>query len=198
MSASLFIKNQQRTHPINVRYLRWMTAELLRELLWIEDFDLAIYLVRAARMAEINQTYLQHEGSTDVITFDYGEKQLQVSSSKYRVKATPESETRNLKPELQLHGELFICIDEAMAQAKQFRTTWQSELVRYVIHGILHLRGYDDLTPAARRIMKREENRLLQKLKLTFPPAKLGGHAARKPSPAGFNTRAQRDRGPKF
>jgi probable rRNA maturation factor len=159
VSTSLFIKNQQRTHPINVRYLRWMTKDLLRDLLWIEDYDLGIYIVRAPKMAEINQTHLQHEGPTDVITFDYGDGQ---------------PKTSNPKPETQLHGELFICIDVAIAQAKEFRTTWQSELIRYVVHGVLHLHGYDDLKPELRKVMKREENRLVKKLAESFPPAKLG------------------------
>jgi probable rRNA maturation factor len=161
VSGSLFIKNQQRTYPVNVRYLRWMTRELLRELLWIEDFDLGIYIVREPRMAEINLAFLQHTGSTDVITFNYQDREIPGIGS-----------------EIKLHGELFVCIDEALAQARQFRTTWQSELVRYVIHGILHLRGYDDLNPTARRVMKREENRLLKKLKAAFPPAKLGENYA--------------------
>ena len=47
-----------------------------------------------------------------------------------------------------LHGELFICVDEAVAQAKEFKTSWQSEVVRYVVHGVLHLLGHDDLQPA--------------------------------------------------
>ena len=47
-----------------------------------------------------------------------------------------------------LHGELFICVDEAVFQAKQFGTSWQLEIVRYVVHGVLHLRGHDDLQPA--------------------------------------------------
>ena len=67
-----------------------------------------------------------------------------------------------------VHGEIFICIDDAVKQARQFRTTWQSELVRYLIHGVLHLVGYDDLTPAGRRAMKREENRLLRMLSRQF------------------------------
>lgn len=160
MSASLFIKNQQRTYPINIRCLRFMTRELLRDHLWIEDFDLGIYIVRAPRMAKVNQTYLRHEGSTDVITFNYGSE----SSSPIATKPRPSM----------IHGELFICIDDAILHARRFRTTWQGELVRYVIHGILHLCGYDDLNPSARRIMKREEGRLLKKLRITWPPAKLG------------------------
>jgi rRNA maturation RNase YbeY len=86
-------------------------------------------------MARVNWRFLQHEGSTDVITFDYG--------------STAE----------RLHGECFICVADAVTQAEAFGTTWSDEVVRYVIHAILHLRGYDDLKPDVRRIMKREENR---------------------------------------
>jgi ssRNA-specific RNase YbeY (16S rRNA maturation enzyme) len=47
-------------------------------------------------------------------------------------------------------------------------------LARYVIHGVLHLRGFDDLRPADRRKMKREENRLLKEIARLFPLSKLG------------------------
>ena len=49
-----------------------------------------------------------------------------------------------------------------MKQAGEFGTAWPEELARYVIHGLLHLHGYDDLEPAKRRVMKREENRLVK------------------------------------
>ncbi len=61
-------------------------------------------------------------------------------------------------------GELFVCVDEAMTQAKRFRCTWQAEIVRYIVHGVLHLLGHDDLKPEPRRRMKREENRLVRRL----------------------------------
>ena len=157
MSGSLVITNRQRAIPINTLLLRKITRTLLADLLQLDQFELGITIVRAPEMARINEAFLQHEGSTDVITFNYSE------SSKL--------ETRNSK--LPLHGELFICIDDALAQARQFRTSWQSELVRYVIHGVLHLRGFDDLRPADRRKMKREENRLLQKAARLFPLSKL-------------------------
>ena len=60
-------------------------------------------------------------------------------------------------------------------QAKQFKTTWQSEIVRYVIHGVLHLLGHDDRLAAARRRMKREENRLLAGFPESFPSRKSAG-----------------------
>ena len=96
-------------------------------------------------MARVNWDFLRHEGSTDVITFDHG--------------STPE----------RLHGELFISVADAVAQAAEFGTTWPEELARYVIHGLLHLRGHDDLEPAKRRVMKREENRLVRKFAGTKP-----------------------------
>jgi rRNA maturation RNase YbeY len=74
-----------------------------------------------------------------------------------------------------LHGELFICVDEAVLQAKNFKTSWQSEIVRYVVHGVLHLLGHDDLKPGLRRKMKREENRLVRLLARRFSLAQRSG-----------------------
>jgi rRNA maturation RNase YbeY len=160
LSRELLIKNRQRVVPLNTRLLRTLTTALLREFLELEHFDLAIYIVRAPEMARLNETFLQHKGSTDVITFDYSENS--------------KPKTRNSK--LFLHGEIFICIDDAMTQSCQFRTSWQSELGRYVIHGVLHLRGFDDIRPADRRKMKREENRLLREISHRFPLRKLAGN----------------------
>lgn len=167
MSGTLAIANRQRTVSLNTRLLRSITKELLTNLLKLEDFDLTVILVRAPEMARINRTYLQHEGSTDVITFDYADSVL--SASRRQSDSNPSTAGRKY-----VHGELFICIDDARAQAREFRTTWQSELARYVIHGVLHLQGYDDIRAADRRKMKREENRLLKEIACLFPLKELG------------------------
>lgn len=143
--------------PLDTRLLRALTTTLLEEEFKTQDFDLVVYIVRAPEMARLNEKFLQHTGSTDVITFDYS------------FNSRPSARD----PRRTLHGEIFICIDDARAQARQFRVSWQSELTRYLIHGILHLRGFDDMTPALRRKMKREENRLLRKMARLFPLRKL-------------------------
>jgi len=152
---TLALLNRQRTKKINTRLLREIVQQVLVELKIesVESVELGISLVGAREMTLLNETFLKHEGSTDIITFDY-----------------QEPEAGSGKPELKLHGELFICVDEAILQAKRFRSTWQSEIVRYVVHGILHLLGHDDLKPALRRRMKREENRLVRRLsqKISF------------------------------
>ena len=147
---TLTIASRQRARKINVRLLKEITGTLLMELAGPEAV-LEINLVSPAQMARVNQTFLQHEGPTDVITFDY----------------------REPLPGAALHGELFICPEVAAAQAREFGTDWRSELVRYVIHGLLHLLGYDDREPIARRKMKRAEGRWLREISRRFALSKL-------------------------
>ncbi len=170
--TELVLRNRQRTRRVNWPLLRRMTRVLLTDLLSLERYELAIYLVAAPEMARVNQRFLDHAGSTDVITFDYaGELDSLAVGERGGSIHLPE----------QLHGEIFICIDDAVKQARQFRTTWQSELVRYLTHGVLHAVGYDDLTPADRCVMKREENRLLGMLSRQFSLRRLANAG---PSPA--------------
>jgi probable rRNA maturation factor len=149
------VANRQRTRRINARHLKQIAAGLFAELA-LSRAELGLNLVADAEMTRINETYLRHEGTTDVITFDY-------------LAPCP------LPPAPELHGELFICVDEAVRQARRFRTTWQAEVVRYTIHGVLHLLGHDDLKPALRRKMKRAENRLVRQLARQFACAKISG-----------------------
>lgn len=160
MSRQLTIRSRQRTREVDLRVLRRIVDGLFDELPRVEAAELGLILVAAPGMTRLNETFLRHAGSTDVITFDYSEL-----------------ETRNSELTPRLHGEIFLCVDEAILQARRFRTTWQSELVRYLIHGVLHLLGHDDHRSAARRKMKREEDRLLKSLSARFALSRL----ARKP-----------------
>jgi probable rRNA maturation factor len=101
------------------------------------NFDtLSIVLVNDAEMARLNLQYHHTSGPTDILTFDYGEGQ----------------------------GELIISVQRAVAQARRFRTTPARELALYVVHGLLHLRGYDDRTPRQRTRMRAAEHRLLNRI----------------------------------
>ena len=156
---NVVIANRQRTKKINARLLKQIVAEVFAEL-EITEAELGINLVAAREMTLVNENFLQHEGSTDVITFDHSDSEFGIRNS-----------------DLKLHGELFVCVDEAILQARQFKTDWQSEVVRYVVHGVLHLLGHDDLRVVARRKMKREENRLVRALAKRFSLAQLSGTA---------------------
>ncbi|PYJ03187.1 MAG: rRNA maturation RNase YbeY [Verrucomicrobia bacterium] len=175
MSRALSLRNRQRIRPVDAALLRRITRCLLSEHLRLADFELCLHLVAAPEMAWLNECFLKHAGPTDVITFDYANDPLGEATTPRRMgNGRQKPATRRGPRAPPMRGELFICLDEAVAQARQFRTTWQREVVRYVIHGLLHLRGYDDLQPACRHLMRLQENRLLRQISRRFCLTQLG------------------------
>lgn len=151
LRTTLSIRNRQKVCPIDTKLFRQIVTGFLKSIESIDGYELGLHLVDAPEMARVNEQFLNHEGSTDVITFDHQED---ADSDR-------------------LYGELYLCLADAVKQARQFRTTWQSELTRYAVHGILHLCGYDDLTDEDRKEMKQTENRCLRKLAAEFNLAAL-------------------------
>ncbi len=166
MKLQVTIHNRQRVRRVDARILRRIARALLVEWLQIGQADLAFYLVAEPEMTRLNETFLRHKGSTDVITFDYANHGTQSFPS------VPGIRTMTQRG-LALHGEIFICVDEAAWQARRFHTSWQSEIVRYLVHGVLHLLGYNDSRAGGKRKMRREENRLLRQLSRRFSLAQL-------------------------
>ncbi len=160
---TLQLRSRQRDRRLNLPFLRRILPHVLTEQLPVPAAELCFHFVAAEEMARVNWQFLQHEGSTDVITFDYGERSA-VSGQR----------------SAGLCGEAFVCVADAVKQAREFKTSWQSEVVRYAVHALLHLRGFDDLQPAKRREMKREENRLMHELATAFDLDQLG---TRNPKP---------------
>ena len=168
--------NHQRTKKINLRLLKQIVEALPADL-EIAKAKLEINLVTAPAITRLNEKFLHHKGPTDVIAFDYrteGKADCPQPAAKPGAMGTglrEASPRRASRPAL--HGEIFICVDEAVLQAHKFGTSWQSEVIRYLIHGVLHLAGYDDLRAVARCKMKREEGRMLREITRHFPLSKL-------------------------
>jgi len=148
LNPSLSISNRQQKLRLQTGQWRVFTAAIIRDLPGIATFELGVYIMGTAEIVLLNETFLRHRGSTDVITFDY---------------SPAESDGATEPGAAPVHGEIFICADEAVAQAKRFRTTWQRELARYIVHGILHLVGFDDLRAVDRRRMKQAEDLILER-----------------------------------
>ncbi len=89
-----------------------------------------------AKILEVNRQYLQHDYYTDIITFDYCEGNT-------------------------LHGDIFISLDTVRSNAQEFGVSFNNELHRILIHGILHLCGQNDKAPADHKEMTRKENEAL-------------------------------------
>ena len=141
---TLSVRNQQRAHRIASREFKKAATIALEQLFSDPSYHLSVAFVSAKRMAEVNEAHLQHEGPTDIITFDYSETGV-------------------------LDGELLICPAVAAEYSQRYNVSLGRELARYFIHGVLHLQGYDDHAPNDRRRMKQEENRLLNQLAKRFP-----------------------------
>jgi len=92
-------------------------------------------------LSKINVKYLKHNTLTDIVTFSYGENQKEVT------------------------GDIFISLPRVKENAKIFKVTSEIELYRVMIHGILHLMGYTDLTKEEKEAMRNLENSCLEKLK---------------------------------
>ena len=88
------------------------------------------------KILEINREYLDHDYYTDIITFDYTEKN-------------------------RISGDIFISIDTVKSNADEFEVSYEEELHRIIIHGILPLCGINDKGPGEREIMTQKENEAL-------------------------------------
>lgn len=98
--------------------------------------EIAYIFVNDEKILEVNRQYLQHDYYTDIITFDYCEGDV-------------------------ISGDLFISLDTVRTNAEQVGATYEQELHRVIIHGILHLCGINDKGPGEREIMEAAENKAL-------------------------------------
>ena len=109
---------------------------------------LSLVFVSDARIRHLNQRYLNHRWATDVLAFPYSNFPLL-------------SKGLNNCPFL---GEVIISPRRAQVYSRQLGISFAEELMRYVCHGILHLKGYSDDTLRAQALMRREERKLLKAL----------------------------------
>jgi probable rRNA maturation factor len=98
--------------------------------------EIAYIFVDDEKILEVNRQYLGHDYYTDIITFDYCEGDV-------------------------ISGDLFISLDTVRTNAEQMGATYEEELHRVIIHGILHLCGINDKGPGEREIMEVAEDKAL-------------------------------------
>ncbi len=101
--------------------------------------EIGYMFVNDEKILETNKQYLGHDYYTDIITFDDDEGDV-------------------------LNGDIVISLDTVKSNAKKFNKTYDDELHRVIIHGILHLCGINDKGPGEREIMEANENTALEML----------------------------------
>lgn len=113
---------------LNNKWLKMVAASELRKI-----GDINIIFCSDNYILDVNMKYLQHDYFTDIITFDYCEKDI-------------------------LSGDLFISIDSVRENSLFYGTEFPEELNRVMVHGVLHLIGYDDHTEEDIKTMRSKEN----------------------------------------
>ena len=112
----------------NNRWLKMVAGSEIKTL-----GDISIIFCSDNYILDVNLRYLHHDYFTDVITFDYCEGN-------------------------RLSGDLFISVDSVRENAVEFGTEFDDELHRVIVHGLLHLIGYDDHTPEDQKLMRENED----------------------------------------
>lgn len=142
------VVDRQRSVRLDTGWLgRVATAALARE--GIERAEIAILLVGDRRMAALHEEWLGMPGPTDVITFDLA--------------GTGPARTG-------LVGDIAVSTATALRAARAVGWSSRHEVAYCVVHGLLHLAGYDDLDPVARRAMRARECVLMKAAGLPRPP----------------------------
>lgn len=116
----------------NNRWLKFVAGSEMRKI-----GDINIIFCSDNYILDVNMQYLQHDYFTDIITFDYCEDDV-------------------------LSGDLFISIDSVRENASFYGTEFSEELNRVIVHGVLHLIGYDDHNDEDIKQMREKENYYLQ------------------------------------
>ena len=99
--------------------------------------NISIVLVDDDYLLRVNRKFLNHDYRTDVISFDLGEDEI-------------------------IDGEIYVSVDRAGVQARRYKTSIEREVLRLIIHGILHLSGWDDTTRSQKLRMRKRENEFIK------------------------------------
>ena len=113
---------------LNNQWLRMVAGSEVRRV-----GDISIIFCSDNYILDVNMRYLQHDYFTDIITFDYCEGD-------------------------KLSGDLFISVDSVRENALYYGTEFEDELNRVMVHGLLHLIGYDDHTEDEQKVMREKED----------------------------------------
>lgn len=137
---NIIIYNKQKKLVLSSSFIEKIVLSTL------EDFstpcsEVVIHLVGKKKISSLHQTYFQDPTPTDCISF-------------------PIEDSHCL-------GEIFVCPEVAIAYAKKHQKDPMHETALYIVHGLLHLLGYDDHTPSQIQKMRSLEKRTMKKLELT-------------------------------
>ena len=188
------VANRQRKAGISTRHVRLVARRVLEnESAWFDE--ISINFLGASAVRSLNRRYTGRDDVTDVLAFEIAPDGARGSRQTSGCRGTPAG-----VPGARL-GDVVVCVDRAAEQARDYGVGLNEELARLTIHGLLHLCGLDDGTPAQRARMSRREDfylEVLEELVRCVVPARAGGRGShcRGAGRSTDTTGARRHRGP--
>ena len=132
-----FFFEKIKTFDLNSKVKTWIEETIQNENK--ETGEINVIFCSDEHLLKMNVEHLGHDFYTDIITFDYSENDI-------------------------VSGDLFISKDRVEDNANQFKEPFEKEIHRVIIHGVLHLLGYNDKTEEEQKKMREKENFYLDKL----------------------------------
>jgi probable rRNA maturation factor len=141
----IYIKNQQKVIDLDLKWLAKGLAEALLHLR-LQRTELSVLFVNSRRMKALNKRYRGIPKDTDVLSFPLKDEGLHHGPV--------------------MLGDIVISVPRALQQAKEFEVPFYDELLRLLVHGLLHLIGYDhEINPYQKKKMEKKEQELLDAVK---------------------------------
>ena len=160
--------DEQTAVPVDV--LRWvaLAEHVLQGERAPDDTEMAVVFVDRATIADLNERYLGGTGPTDVLAFPL-EEEIPVGRVPDQGGRGPGSSSEPSEPPMAI-GDVIVCPDVARAQAEERGIPIDDEIALLVVHGTLHLFGYDHAEPDETARMQRRERDLLDSFAAGTPP----------------------------
>ena len=142
----LEILDEQDDLVVDIKKVRTVCERILSDG-GIKSGKINMVLVDSDTIRQYNRYFLQHDYPTDTISF----------TTKYR------------RDKGHLEGEVLVCTEIAKERAEEFSWTAEEEMMLYVVHGMLHLTGFEDSTPEQKAVMQEKERNYLATLGIQMP-----------------------------
>lgn len=152
------ITNEQALLDVDEEQIRAVASRVLAAE-EIHGATVSIAIVDDASLRELNRRHLNHDYDTDVLSF--------LLECEWEGDPTGSATSAPLGRGKRIEGEVIASAEMAIKRAAEFHWRPIDELTLYVVHGLLHLAGYDDLTDDEREIMRSRERAILESLHLT-------------------------------
>lgn len=144
------VRNLQKKIPVSPKEIKKIILNVLLFERIKKRAEITVCIVEDKKIKELNRKFLGKNEATDVLAFDG-------SASSFGSARDGPSVPRHIS------ADIVISTDTALRNAKAFRTNASKEIKLYLIHGILHLLGYDDHSPKDKKLMRDKEKKYVNR-----------------------------------